>query len=161
MHNFYIKNILISPCIVFYFRKKYKFYTFWAKKTPILVGVKMCKNVYIFSWATVTVYIYTVTVTRLSIKIILSLYSIKTSFLLFFSLSSHWAHQCLLGLNFSLPVSSLSSSSHLLSLFASYQLLLILIATGNNNVNGLGVSQPRKEGGSIDRLIFSIDKLWG
>ena len=39
--------------------------------------------------ATVTVYIYTITIARLSIKIILSLYNIKTSFSLFFFLSSH------------------------------------------------------------------------
>ena len=48
------------------------------------MDVKMCKNVYIFSWATIIVYIYTVTVAHLSIKIILSLYDIKTSFSLYF-----------------------------------------------------------------------------
>ena len=37
-------------------------FTHFEQKKSILVGVKMCKNVYIYSWATVTVYIYTVTV---------------------------------------------------------------------------------------------------
>ena len=123
------------------------------------MDVKMCKNVYIFSWATVIVYIYTVTVAHLSIKIILSLYDIKTSFSLFFlspltehtnaSLKSQLLSPCFI------PEFFLSSFLFVCFLLA----LLILITTGNNNVIGLGVLQPREEGGSIDRLIFSIDKL--
>ena len=43
-----------------------------SKKTPTSVGVKMCKNVYIYSWATITVYIYTVTVACVFIILLIS-----------------------------------------------------------------------------------------
>ena len=99
------------------------------KKTPTSVGVKLCKSVYIFSWATVPVYIYTGTVARLSLKkIILSVRYKNFIFALFFSLSSHWAHQRLSQVSASLSL--LSSFSHIYSL----KLFLILITTGNNNV---------------------------
>ena len=116
------------------------------KKTPTLVGVKLCKSVYIFSWATVPVYIYTGTVAHLSLKKIILFVRYKNFiFALFFSLSSHWAHQCLSQVSASLSL--LSSSSHIYSL----KLFLILITTRNNNVISLGVLQPREEGGSINR----------
>ena len=48
-----------------------------SKKTPTSMGVKLCKNVHIFSWATVTVYIYTVTVAYVYIILLIS---IRTNF---------------------------------------------------------------------------------
>ena len=68
---------------------------------------------YIFSWAIVTVYIYMVTVAHLSLKIILFIWHKNFFFALFFSLSSHWAHQ------------RLSRVSASLSLFHSWVLPLI------------------------------------
>ena len=41
------------------------------------MGVKLCKNVHIFSWATVTVYIYTVTVACVYIILLIS---VRTNF---------------------------------------------------------------------------------
>jgi len=82
-----------------------------------------------------TVHMCTVFVALPFLILILSLYIIKTHFSHIFSLPSHWATP--MPLSLSLPVSFLSSSSHLLSSSASYQLLLILITT-RNNVIGLG-----------------------
>ena len=66
---------------------QYKFYIFWAKKTPTSVGVKMCKDVQIFPWATVTVYIYMVTVACLSINLLF--FSLSSPHSLLFSFYSH------------------------------------------------------------------------
>ena len=53
------------------------------------MGVKLCKSVYIISWATVPVYIYTGTVAHLSLKKIISSVRYKNFiFTLFFSLLS-------------------------------------------------------------------------
>ena len=73
----------------------------------------------------------------------------STSFTLFLSPFTG-QHQ---RLNLSLPVSFLSSSSHLLSSSTSYHLLLIVITIGNY-VIGLGFLQPREKGGSTWRYLY-------
>ena len=131
------------------------FTQFEEKKTH----TSLCIIVHLCTIATVTVHICTVTVALpfnilMFLFIILMLYSygIKAPLSHFFLSPFTGQHQCL---SLSLPVSFLSSSSHLLSSSASYQLLLIVITTGNY-VIGLGFLQPCEEGGSTWRYLYQV-----
>ena len=126
------------------------------KKTPTSVGVKLCKSVYIFSWAIVTMYIYTVTVAHLSLKKIILFVRYKNFIFAFFFLSPLTEH------------TNASLRSHLLS--PSWVLPLIFTIW-----NFFSFSSPPEiimwsvwefcnPVRRVDQLtdgIFSIDRLWG
>ena len=124
-----------------------------------MTHINLCIIVHLCTIATVTMHICTVTIALpfnilMFLFIILMLYSygIKAPLSHFFLSPFTGQHQCL---SLSLPVSFLSSSSHLLSSSASYQLLLIVITTGNYVID-LGFLQPCEKGGSTMSLEKSL-----
>ena len=123
-------------------KKVANFTQFEEKKTH----TSLCIIVHLCTIATVC----TVTVALPFNILMLYSYDIKALISHFFLSPFTGQHQ---RLSLSLPVSFLSSSPHLLSSSASYQLLLIVITTGNY-VIGLGFFQPSEEGGSTWRYLY-------
>ena len=122
----------------------------WVSITKIwytFSHISGCKIVHLCTIATVTVYICTITVALLFIILMLYSHSVKTTiFTLFLSpLTEQHPRRA--------ACFSLFHSSHLLSSSGSFQLLLIVIITGNYVID-LGFLQHHEDGESIWRYLY-------